>query len=351
MKKIAILIVLSIAIVGFLSSNAKAFTTIKADESGNVTVEGNETINDNVATAGNIVIIRGTIDDDLFVAGQDIKIEGDVNGSLFAIGNQIEIAGIVGKDTMVAGNIIDISKSSTITRDLFAAGNMVTVSGPVGRNAYFGTSNLTINSIINGNVLASFSDINLSGGQILGKLTYSAEKSINIDPALVTGGITFNEIVTKETPKNEQVMSWLMRLLTAIVIGIVFVLIVPKWTKNISEQINKNLFKSMGIGLLILIVAPIISLLLLITVVGIPLSIITMVIYFMLMYLAKFWVAYCLGSYIGKDKLNPMISMTIGILILYLIFAIPFIGGFAGFIVLLLGIGGVYLSQPFKNAK
>lgn len=351
MKKIAILIVLSIAMVGFLSSSAKAFTTIKADENGNVTVEGNETIDDNVATAGNIVIIRGTIDDDLFVAGQDIKIEGDVNGSLFAMGNQIEVSGTIGKDAMIAGNILDLSKSSKITGDLFAAGNMVTVSGPVGRNAYFAVSGLTISSIINGNVLATFSDINLSNGQILGKLTYTAEKAININPALVTGGITFNEIVTKETSKNEQVMSWLMRLLTAIVMGIIFVLLIPKWTKNISEQINKSLFKSMGIGLLILIVAPILSLLLLITMVGAPLGIIAMIFYFMLMYLAKFWVAYCLGSYIGKDKLNPIISMTIGILILYLIFAIPFIGGFAGFIVLILGIGGIYLAQPFKNAK
>lgn len=356
MKKIFTYFLVFIAFFA-IKTSAYAFSTVSTNnETGDVTIAGDQTINDNVATAGNNVIIKGTINDDLYVAGANITIDGEVKGTLFAAGNMVTINGKVDKDALIAGNVININSSSSIARDLFTAGNTITVDGKVGRDLYTTGAQVSLNNEINGNVKAAIGAINLGDqAKVKGQLSYTNDKELTINhKEAIEGGVNFNQVSDTTTATNnfkQQATNWLMSLLQFLLVSLIFVLIIPKWLDHLSENIKNNFWKNLGIGFLVLIVAPVLAIICLITVVGAPLMFIIAGLYIFFLYLAKFWVAYYLGKLIGKNKYSPILTMVIGVIILQVLFIIPIIGSLASFITVLVGLGSIYTSNILKSAK
>lgn len=346
-----------------ITPKAKALTTINAsDETGNVTVESNENINDNLATAGNNVYIRGIIEDDLFVAGSNINIEGEIKGNLFAAGNMVTINGKIHQDAFVAGNNVTFGENTSVGRDLYTAGNLLNINGEIGRNLMVGSAMLNLNAIVNGNTNAQTSSLKLGeNASILGSLTYTGDTKIDTNNEQVKGEISYQEPEKNTNNENNNnvssiftfgvIFNWIRSLLSFIAIGILLVLLMPKWFDKIGDIIAKNTLKSMGIGFLILIVAPIAAIIAIFTIIGIPITIIITLLYILILYIAKYWVAYCLGKYIGKGKWSPIATIAIGALILQIIFIIPFIGGLASFLTMLAGTGAIWLANPMSSAK
>lgn len=340
-----------------LSSKAQALTTIKTSgDSADVSIESNEIIDDNVMTAGNNIYIRGVINDDLFVAGSNIKIEGEIKGNLFAAGNSINITGKIDKDVFLGGNFISISDNATIGRDLFIGGNLIEIDGNIGRNISIGGSIINLNGKAIGNANISAQTLNLGeNSQIQGNLDYQTEKEIAQDKnSHIAGEIKYNQPDTNNKQKNNynlNLSSWLISLLQFLIIGILLVLIIPKWFNQIGETIQKQTLKSIGIGIIISIVAPILILIALITILGMPIAMIAGIIYVLLLAMARFWVAYCIGLWIGKNKFSPIITIIVGVLILQLIFLIPIISIIAKIIIMIIGLGAIYIVNPLKSAK
>jgi len=354
MKKVLIVLGFFIIFNLIITQNAKAFTTIKSEDgTGNVTIKSSEVINDNVATAGNNITISGVINDDLFIAGQNIIIDGEIKGTLFAAGAQITIAGKVDKDLIALANQVQIDNNAVIGRDIVAGANLIDINGIIQRNAWLGASSIKINNNIGGNVKTSTSSMIFgSNGKITGALTYYSDKKININENLITGGVNFQENTpAKETSSQSKLLQWFYGLIASILVGLLLILLMPKWTKMLALEIQKGVLKNFGIGFLILIVVPIIALISLITIIGIPIALILTAIYLVLLYLAKFWVAYCLGNYITKEKSNPFLAITLGIVIIELILLIPVFGWIAGFAITLIGLGVIYSINLFKNAR
>lgn len=353
-KRIILLIwALFIAAI-FLIPKAHAITTISASEdSGDVTVESNETIDDNLATAGNNVYIRGVIEDDLFVAGANIKIEGEIKGNLFAAGNTVTISGKVHQDAFLGGNMVTIEDKASVGRDLLAGGNLVLIEGNVERNVLAGAANLDINGTIEGDVKAGTNSLNLGdNAKINGKLEYSGEKEIEENKtSKVQGEVKYDKPQKTKTNFTSQISGWFVGLVKFLFVGILLVLLLPKWFDKIADVMGSNTLKSIGIGFLMLIIAPIIALIGLIILIGMPIAFIIGLIYILLLYIAKYWVAYCLGKTIGKGKWSPIITMIVGVVILQIIFLIPYIGVIAKFVVILAALGAIYLSKPLVSAK
>ena len=340
-----------------IKTSAYAFSTISANnETGDVSINSDQTINDNVATAGNNVTIKGIINDDLYVAGANVTIDGEIKGTLFAAGNIVTINGKVDKDALIAGNVINVNSSSTIARDLFTAGNTITVDGKVGRDLYTTGAQSLLNNEVDGNVKAAIGAINLGNqAKIKGQLDYSNDKELTFNnKEAIEGGINFNKISTSESSTNtfqQQAINWLLSLVQFLLIGLILVLIIPKWLDQLATNIQNSFWKNLGIGFLILVAVPIAAIICLITIVGAPLMAILTGIYIFLMYIAKFWVAYYLGKLIGKNKYSPILTMSIGIFVLQILFFIPIIGSLASFATVLVGLGVIYTSNILKNAK
>ena len=356
MKKLLIGMLVIFTAFLFKITPAYAISTQAGDKaSGDLTISSDTVINDNLAAAGNNVIVKGIIDDDLYVAGANITIEGEIKGTLFAAGANITITGKVDKDAFIAGNMITISDKASIGRDLLVAGSSVAIDGPVGRNVWAGSAQLNINNTIGGNVNAGAAAINLDDlAKINGNLTYSNDKELDINKSQVSGGVEFKKVETKEAAQKgfqALALTWIIGILQSLFVGLILVFLMPKWLKHVAKTNADNLLKNLGIGLLVLIVTPIIALISLITIIGMPLAFVIAGLYALMIYLSKFWVAYWIGNMIGKEKYSPVLTITIGILILELIFLIPIVSPFVQFLVLIAGLGAIYTANIFKAAK
>jgi hypothetical protein len=130
------------------------------------------------------------------------------------------------------------------------------------------------------------------------------------------------------------------------VTGLALILVFPGFTHRSAHSFTAKMGWSLLYGLLILIVMPILSILLMVTIVGLPLGLIMLLAYFSLLYIAKVIAGLSIGSaLIGRKEKgagSQILSLFLGLLILELVALIPIVGGLLGFVMLVVGLGAIY---------
>ena len=93
-----------------------------------------------------------------------------------------------------------------------------------------------------------------------------------------------------------------------------------------------------GLGFLVLV--PLASICVILTIVGAPLAVISLMLYGVLIYLSIIPTAYVFGEIcFGKIIDNKYLLMVVSLLVLYIVKLIPIIGGLVSFVSLLFGLG------------
>ncbi len=325
--------------LALLPNKALAFTgevSKDQNQSGNVTVEKDRTINDNFFVAGSNVNIKGNVGKDLFGAGSNINLSGKVDKNAFLAAGQVYIDGAVGGDLYVGAGTVELTKDSTVEGDLVASGGTIKIDGKVNGKVYAGTGTLTFgpNAVIKSDIVyASNNKATIENGAQIGKITQKT-----------------TPMPTKTKIFIDSIWAKFFGLLSALLIGILLIIMFPKWMSNIATEIKENFWKSLGWGLLVLIGAPLLMILCMVLVIGLPLAFILLGIYIVLMYLAKIFVGLAVGKFILSDKATPVWSLILGLIILEILTLIPFVGGWISFIVVLLGLGAFVMSK-YKMIK
>jgi VIT1/CCC1 family predicted Fe2+/Mn2+ transporter len=112
-----------------------------------------------------------------------------------------------------------------------------------------------------------------------------------------------------------------------------------------------------GVGFLAAVAAPVAALLLGITVIGLPIALVTLVLWLLGLYLAKIIVARYVGSAILKtrdDKLSSAaLSLVVGLIVVLVCVDLPYVGGVINFFLVLIGFGALVMTayQQFGNKK
>ena len=160
------------------------------------------------------------------------------------------------------------------------------------------------------------------------------------------------EIDTKDTWR-ELITSFLTSVLSMILIALVLLAL----NKKVFEKIEKlpkeasEIAKTSLLGLGVLTITPIIAIILLISTIGIGLSIISLLIYGIMIYVSAIPTSYFVGKWILKDKIkNDYLLISISIFVLYLLRIIPIIGGLITFLSLCFGLG-VYIKLLKENTN
>lgn len=254
---------------------------------------------------------------------------------------------MVTRDLFVAGNQIVIDSSANIARDLYVAGNTITISADIKGNIFLAASEVIIDSKeISGDVTLNSGKLTISDNtKIDGTLKYND----NIDYSNTNASI--KEIKTyhvDEKSKDEvipSISSILLGIVTSFLVALAIYLLLPASYKVLDEVKKDKVFKTFGNGFLFLIAVPIISVILMISIVCIPLAIIALILYGIIIYLSSIISSVYFGRLIGNKVLklnNIYLQILIGVVITRLIRLIPIIGGLYSFVIVILGVGLVY---------
>lgn len=111
-------------------------------------------------------------------------------------------------------------------------------------------------------------------------------------------------------------------------------------------------------GLAALIMTPVVAVMLMVTIVGIPLAAVIMLLWTVGLFVSFAYSGYSLGAWLvertmWKPRWPRALALLIGLVMLSILMLIPIIGGLFGFLTLIWGLGGVVLmlNEYFKKRK
>lgn len=329
MRKLIFAVVAMCLLLLPASAHAVSVGNLSSDN-GNYTLPQTETISDNFLVAGSNLDLKGTVQKDLFIFGQNITLSGIVGGNVFVGAAQVSVDGTIKGDLYAGSGNLSINKSSIIEGDLITGAGSVKIDGEIRGKVYAGVGTLSIGS----------------SAVVAKEIVYSSDSV-----AKVSSDAKIAKITQKIAPKpnktkivKDQITNQFLGFLMALLAGVIMITIFSKCTKPATEQIHSNFWKTLGWGFVFLVATPVAMVIALITVIGMPLAFITGAFYFVAIYLAKIVAALALGEYISKNKWLPIWSLTLGLAIIVILSALPYIGGLIGLIALLLGLGGLIIG-------
>ncbi|MFC2048582.1 hypothetical protein ACFLSK_04055, partial [Chloroflexota bacterium] len=138
---------------------------------------------------------------------------------------------------------------------------------------------------------------------------------------------------------------------------IIIVLLAPRRMKAITESIRTRPWPSLGWGAVILFATPIAALIVCVTVIGLPLGLITLALYAIAIYLTQLFVGLLIGQLIigafrGVETKAALVgALALGLAILSLLKLIPYVGFFIGLAAILFGLGAILVSERKLRAE
>lgn len=367
MKKVSFLL-LSLSFLFLTPITAQAFSTEVNDNiyiGKNEAVDGNfyatgksitidGVVSGDVICAAQTITINGIVEGDIIAAAQNINFNGDVKGNIRVMANYLNVNGVVGKNLNVFSSVTTFSKNSKIAWDAVIFSNASEIRGIIEGNLHGSISDTVITGKIGRNVDLIIDEKGSNSSLVINKeaviagdLNYTSLTDASIESESSIAG-QINKTQAQKKSFNWSVFVWMRifgifsALLVALAMWFLWEDGVSKSLANINRKWGLNLLS----GLIIFGTILFASVIMAITVIGLPLAFVLLIMGATVFYLGKIISAIFVGnflvSYFTKKKL-PVLSIVIGIIIAWLLFSIPYVGWILSLIALLLG-GGALLA-------
>lgn len=315
---------------------------------GRVSVSAN--VAGDVTAAGAQVTIEDTVDGDILIFGGSVDIRARVRDDARVGGGEVNIRGNVGDDLLVAGGSVTIAPETIIGGRAWLAGGTLEINGRIGKGLKAAGGEIIVASEILGDADLIGETIDLrSGTKIHGRLNYRSPNPLKIAPdAEVLGSINRLPFERQhhEAWRGSANVFMLISLFAA---AVVLLLLFPRFAPAAAQGVREAPWRSLGLGLAILAGGPLLIVLLLASVVGLWLGLLTLILYMALLLLGYLtgilFVANAGLRQLRKKKLSTrgwtIAAIAVTLVVLTLLRLIPVIGGLAVFALLLFGLGAL----------
>lgn len=306
-----------------------------------VTVAG--TVKGDVYCAGSSIVVSGTVEGDVLCAGQTVKVSGTVKGNVRVAGQVVTVDGTIAKNVSAFGQTVDIAKTAQIGQDLNGASSSATIDGKVGRDMTFAGSSVNILGMINRNVDATSENLTVNkGASVNGYVHYTSKNSAVIADGTVKGKVEHTK-ATDDRRKDDgtvAVSSALYMMFAFLLVALTLALVFPQFVDSVGTTGQKRLGLSILSGVVFVFAAPMVVVLIALTVLGIPLAIILGFAWVLVLALSGPLAAYYLGKLLLRNNSTNIVArMMAGAVILAILYVIPVVNIIAGVITLVLGTG------------
>lgn len=306
--------------------------------------------------AGRQVTIGDKVGGDAAAAGGTVRLDGTVSENAYAAGGQVFVNGTIARNARLVGGNVEIAPSSRIEGGVSIAAGQARVNGSIGGYLQSAGGNLYIDGPVGGDVEAAAAQIELGpNARINGRLRYRSRSALKQDAgAQVLGGIEQLPIsvsVPAAARGVGRVMFWIWTLGLMLLVAILL-FILPGFA-HVIGMVERRPGASALLGFAMLICIPIGSLILMVTLIGAPLGLLSLAAYFALLLLGYVAAAAAVGDWLLKrlrhgslEELGWRIGAAIcGIFVIGILGEIPIFGGLIVFVALIIGIGALGLQM------
>ncbi|MBT9130691.1 MAG: hypothetical protein DDT40_00325 [candidate division WS2 bacterium] len=346
---------------------ASALTTLAEPR---ITITEAETFENDLYLVSQSANLQGKIEGDLLSASIDFTLDGTVKGDLNAlfqrgylrgtIGESARIVGVwvffqgkVAKDLLIMGSEVHLRPEALIGRDSLVVGSRVIQEGTIGGNSKIWAREVFLKGKIAGDVEITAEKISLSPEVVIeGNLVWNSPNPAEISPnSTIQGEIKGNSIYLPplELPwKGNFFISFLLNFFALFISGIVLHIIFPERFTVIKNKAVYYPLQSLGVGIIALLLFPILIAVLFVSVVGVPLGIMSLFFLISTIYLGRIYAGFYLGervsSFFQKKNLHPFITLFIGLLIILVLAQLPRWGWISTVLSTLVGMGALVMA-------
>ena len=182
------------------------------------------------------------------------------------------------------------------------------------------------------------------GGNVTGHVDTAGD--LDIADGATVGGTVNEQLVEREERRNEYAtvgyyFRQIIRLAGAFVTGMLLLWLFPV-LRSVSLPDSLAVLRSGGIGLAAAVTLPVAALIFCVTIVGIPLGLLTFLVGAIGLYFSKAVVAQIIGRGVLRNPEAPphyAATLLVGLVIVIVAINLPWIGGFANLVLTLVGFG------------
>lgn len=321
--------------------------------------------------AGGEVTLDATVKGDSVLAGGRVFVRGSSQDDLYAAGGEVRISGHVTGNARIAGGQVEIERNGTVDGGVTMAGGRVRVDGRVGRYLQMAGGTLRLDGHVAGNVEAAGGELIVGPQAVVeGALTFRGPK-----PPRVAAGANIRDGV-KHVPDRKFSKRNLKAARGALVglalfwmfgwfiVGAILMAVWPGFSGTVIDNATRRTGRSLLLGLAVLFLMPILIVMVAVTVVGIPLALLLIGLYFVLLPLGYVASAAAIGEWLlGRLRRGAAIAgggsairtshrvwMLLGVLVaLFLLTRIPVLGAILCLLLVLAGMGSLLLAAANRH--
>jgi hypothetical protein len=314
----AILVLMTLIL---LCSPGQALQTFSGDP-----VSIDTPVADDIIASGDTVNINAPVDS-VIVVGSTVNINAPVKGDVIAIGLQVHINADVGGKVVAGGGDVDLG--GNIGTNLVAVGSQVNV---------FPGKRVERDALILGEQV-------VNAGRVNGTLTVSANQFNNTGTA---NTVNFHKVEDQSEKRADADMGLdifsLLAILGDLILGLILVKYLPGIFLAVDGEMSRSTLLKTLMGFVMIIASFIAILLVAVTVVGLPIALISAMLILVALMLTGTFVSFSLGKWIGEranKKLSNLVYFVIGFAILNVLFLLPFVGGLVSLVSASLGFAAI----------
>ena len=299
------------------------------------TVEVDGVINGDLIAQGRSVAVRGTVKGNVFVFAQHVEIDGKVEGSAAMWGQTLTLRGSLARNLYSWSQFLRLEPSAEVGMDMISGCEDAVLEGKVDRNATLFAGTSAVRGRVGDDLVFRGGELNLSppasvGGNLTAYIRNT--RNVRIAPGVVIAGKTETHIA-HATSRYSHLHFYVWQaiwLAAAFLVGLAAIWLVPGFFRSVSQGVAQG-WRSPLLGFAVLVVTPVAVVLAAITMVGLPLAILTLLFYGIGLYLAKIFVGVFLGhlvlrtDFAGKGQM--IAALIVGLVILTIVFHIPYAVG------------------------
>jgi cytoskeletal protein CcmA (bactofilin family) len=333
-----------------------------------------EAFPENYYAAGDRVDVGVPVEGDVVLAGREVRISKTVWGDVLAAGWRVSFVGETPDDVRMAGWKVDVD--GIVNGDLTAAGADVTI-GPhahVNGRAWLTGQTVTVHGTferqlgIAGAVVRLAGELNqpvtivaekleiLPTARVRAPLKYKGPVEADIAPGAIVAGPIAYERISQQEASNARSLVGVSSVLFAthvLVAGLLLLAVAPRVASAVVGTMRETPGRSLLVGGALLVMIPMLVMVLLISVIGIPLGLSVGAIYFVALFLGVVTTAFYVGEWEARlINVGPMNSrrqrallLLAGVLTLAVLRSVPVLGSLVVAGGILFGLGAVCVSS------
>lgn len=308
---------------------------------------------------------------DLMAAGAEVSIGGGIGDDLYATGGQVQVDAIISGNARVAGGEVALGPATVVDGSVSLSGGRVRFEGSTRGYLQASGGSVYIDGTVDGDAEVHAEEVEIGPEtRIAGKLVVHGPRAPSIPAgAQIAGGVDFrggesghfnHRDVARDVHTVAHGVGSLLWIVGVFVAGTLFTLAFPAYSARAADWIGREPLRSLGLGFVLLICLPVLGVLLVITIVGIPLALILVMLYVPLLFLG--WVTTALFvarkglSLVRRDQPATtgitLLALLVAVLALWGVGRVPVLGGWVTFVALLLGIGAlVWQGWPKRRTQ